>query len=76
MTQAVSEILQAVEKLTPEERVELENQFFQPDPEWDKDFGAELRRRAEELDSGRVQAIPSEEVFAEIGRLLSGERSR
>jgi putative addiction module component (TIGR02574 family) len=38
----------------------------QPDPEIEKLWLAVARRRLEELRSGKVQAIPAEEVFQEL----------
>lgn len=38
----------------------------QPESEVDKKWSKEAKRRLEELRSGKVQAIPGEEVFAKV----------
>jgi len=62
--------------LTPKERVELGEMllagvtdFVSPDVEkaWDK----ELKRRLEEVRSGKVKTIPAEKVHANIRRRLN-----
>jgi putative addiction module component (TIGR02574 family) len=77
MTQAVADILHAVEQLTEEEKQELSGRLYAVLPaeeEWEISDAqiAEVRRRAEELDSGRVKGIPIEEVFEEAERIVNG----
>ena len=43
------------------------------DPEVEKAWRAEIERRVEEIQSGKVQCIPGEEVSARVRRIL--ERS-
>lgn len=76
MTQALAEIIQAVEKLSRKEKAELtdilvESSHSEIPPEREAEILAEVRRRAEGVDSGRVQTIPIEKVFAEMHELLN-----
>jgi len=40
----------------------------EPDADYEEAWAAELQRRIDDLDSGRVQTIPAEEVLAELRR--------
>lgn len=42
------------------------------DPAWE----AEIERRVAELDAGRVELIPAEQVFADIRALIEARRTR
>jgi putative addiction module component (TIGR02574 family) len=72
----ITEIESALEKLPVEAQSEvaawlesrLAAQGFDADAEgaWD----AEIKRRIEDIDSGRVQDVPAEQVFARARRIL------
>jgi len=72
----VDEILQRVLALPSEERARLLDELLRSlepdqddtptDPAWEEAWAAELNRRAQEIDEGRAQLIPHEEVFAEL----------
>src|SRR5450432_2214393 len=75
MSAAAKEIVEAALKLDPQVRAEVaeeilgsleDSSYGELSPEWE----AELDRRADDIDKGRVQVIPAEEVFAEIEGLL------
>ena len=70
--------LQAVEaaalELSPEERAQLAQRLLSSltrDPEVEAAWDVEIRRRVGELESGAMNAIPAEEVFAEGRRRLN-----
>jgi putative addiction module component (TIGR02574 family) len=42
------------------------------DPETEAAWRAEIDRRLEEIQAGKVQGIPAEEVFAKAKRILGG----
>ena len=64
------ELVEEVESLPIEERVAVVDGLLRtlnsPDPEIDKEWIAVAKRRLSELRSGKVSAIPGEEVFARI----------
>lgn len=71
MTTKGQEALNTVLKLDPQERASiaaqllasLEDEAEELKPEeWDRLWGAEIERRVEEIDSGKVQTIPGEVV--------------
>jgi putative addiction module component (TIGR02574 family) len=66
---AVEKILQEALALRSEDRarvLEALQESLQPDEEWEKAWAAEVVRRVKDLDEGRTQAIPAEEVFAKL----------
>lgn len=74
---AVEKILQEALALPPEERVRIANALYEsvgPDDdgeelseeEWNVAWAAELDRRMKEVDEGRAEMIPAEQVFAEL----------
>ena len=80
MTAAAKWILEAALKLDPQLRAEvaqeilesLENSSYgELSPAWE----AELDRRVKEIEEGRVEVIPAEEVFAEIETSLRTGRA-
>lgn len=67
--------------LDPDERVELAYDLLrsvdeEPDEGWDAAWLAEVRRRSDELRTGRVQAVPLEEVKRRAEELLAKRRGR
>lgn len=72
----VAEIEAAIEKLSPEEQRELAAWFDSRlafagfDPRVEDAWADEVRRRIEDLDSGRVQGVPAEQVFARARKIL------
>ncbi len=70
--------LQAVEaaalELSPEERAQLAQRLLSSlarPPEVEAAWDAEIRRRVAELESGAMNTIAAEEVFAEARRRLN-----
>ena len=73
---AFDTVLQQALALPAKERSELASALLrsiEPDDaevlteaEWEEAWTAELNRRAKEIDEGRAQLIPAEEVFAEL----------
>jgi putative addiction module component (TIGR02574 family) len=72
----VTEIEAALEKLPPEQLHEvaawLETRLapIAPDSSVEDAWSDEVKRRIEELDSGRVQGVPAEQVFARARQIL------
>lgn len=72
----VAEIEAALAKLPSEEQREvavwLETQLAPADfdPAVEAAWADEVKRRIEELDSGRVQGVPAENVFARARQIL------
>ncbi len=64
------EIIHEAEALPVEDRTlvveSLLRTLNQPDPEIEKQWLVVAKRRLEELRSGKVKAVPAEEVFARI----------
>ena len=61
--------------LPREERARLAEALLnslEEESEIEQAWRTEIRRRADELDSGEVQGVPADEVFAEIDKLLTG----
>ncbi len=48
----------------------LVDTFSDHDPDMDEAWGREIDRRLSELESGNVQAIPGEQVMAEIRKIV------
>ena len=66
-------------KLSPTERADLADKLWlsvhsrdEVDAAWEE----EIARRIEELDAGRTESIPCEQVMAELRALIAGHRVR
>ncbi|NOR05074.1 MAG: addiction module antitoxin RelB [Deltaproteobacteria bacterium] len=71
MTTATAKLADQVLSLPCEDRIYLVDRLLQSlnapsREEIDRLWAEETERRIEELDSGKVEAIPGEQVFAEI----------
>jgi putative addiction module component (TIGR02574 family) len=72
MAQATpAELLQDALKLPIDDRLALATELLESvegpeDPEWAEAWAAELDRRVQELDEGRVEGIPWSEVKAKL----------
>jgi putative addiction module component (TIGR02574 family) len=68
-------ILEAAMKLDPEQREELiEELSASLDVSNLGDYWeAEIKRRIDDVDSGRVKTVPADEVFARLERRFSGK---
>jgi putative addiction module component (TIGR02574 family) len=72
----LAEIESAIEQLSPEEQRALAAWFdarIAPadlDPAVAEAWAGEVLRRIEELDNGRVQGVPAEQVFARARKIL------
>jgi putative addiction module component (TIGR02574 family) len=79
VTQAVAQILQAVEDLSAPERAELADRLVEAltrdiPPEIERAHLDEVRRRITEVESGAVTLIPGDQVFAEARRIVEAAR--
>lgn len=69
MSEAVAKLKPLLDALTAEERAELAEYLFVlsgHDEEWDEAFIEEINRRAADMESGKVQGIPHEEVMQRL----------
>jgi putative addiction module component (TIGR02574 family) len=68
------ELSRKARALPSEERLRLAEEFLatvqEVDPEVEAAWDAEIKRRIEEIDSGKAKLIPGDEVFAEVRRLI------
>lgn len=81
MSTAAKEIVEAALKLDPQVRAEIaqdileslaDSSYGELSPAWEQ----ELDRRVKEIEEGRVEMIPAEQVFAEIEASLLARRAR
>jgi putative addiction module component (TIGR02574 family) len=75
MSNALSELKQKAAQLTEVERAELALALIESlddavDADVDETWRVEIERRIAEIDSGAVQLVPGDEVFARIRRNL------
>lgn len=74
MSNLVDELSRKARSLPPEERVRLAEELLSSvqgaDEDVDAAWAEEIKRRLAEVESGTAKLIPSEEVFAEVRRLL------
>lgn len=75
MPRKVSEIVEEARQLPYGERTELIEQLIadsakHPDPEIEKAWGDEALRRLKEIEEGKVQMVPGEQVMAEIRKIV------
>ena len=75
MPMTVKELFAETRKLPPEETAELMDlllidTFSAPDPKVEEAWNREIDQRLAELETGKVQAIPAEQVMAEIRKKL------
>lgn len=75
MSAAVKEILEAALKLKPEQREELIEELSASLDATDlgEYWEAEIRRRVDDVDSGRVKTVPADEVFARLEHRFRGK---
>ena len=75
MSAAVKEILDAALKLDPEQREELIDELSASLDATDlgEYWEAEIKRRIDDVDSGRVKTVPADEVFARLERRFRGK---
>jgi len=75
MPRKFSEILEEARALPYGERTELIEQLIadaakDPDPEIEKAWSDEVLRRLKEIEDGKVQMIPGEQVMAEVRKIV------
>jgi putative addiction module component (TIGR02574 family) len=75
MTTATAKLTDQILSLPCEDRIYLVDRLLESlnapsREEIDRVWAKEVERRIDELDSGKVQAIPGEQVFAEIRQRL------
>jgi len=74
----VQEIRAAALALDATDRVELADALYASlpvDPEIQKEWAAEIERRITEIEAGKAEAIPLEEVFGHGRRIINESRS-
>ena len=76
MTKGAEQMKSELSQLSAQDRAELARFLIQSldDDDADEDaeaaWDAELTRRAEEIETGRVEGVPADQVFAEIRRKI------
>jgi putative addiction module component (TIGR02574 family) len=70
MSEAAEKLKPLLAALTAHERAELAEYLLSlnggDEEEWDEEFVEEINRRAAEMESGKVQGIPHEEVMRKL----------
>jgi len=71
----MEELARRARALSREDRLRLAEELLaslhkQPDPEIEAAWGEEIRRRIEEIESGKAKLVPAQEVFDEIRKML------
>ena len=79
MTRHVKELLEEAVALPEADRAELAGRLLEtlegdPDPDVEVAWATEIERRVREIDSGKVQTIPWEQVRAELYARLAEKR--
>lgn len=73
----VDDLAAQAQTLSADERVELAERLLASvaaiDPDIEAAWAEEIARRLHEVDSGLVETIPAEEVFAQLRRMLRGQ---
>lgn len=76
MMPSTTEIIHGAQSLPVEERMLVVDSLLRslnpPDPEMDRKWAALAKRRLDELHSGKVKAVPGEEVFEKIRLRFTG----
>jgi putative addiction module component (TIGR02574 family) len=79
MARTLDEVRQAVNELSPEDReilaIELGLEMEKVDPEIEKAWIEEAKRRWKEFEEGKVEGIPAEEVFTRVKQKLHEARN-
>lgn len=75
MSMTLEQIVTESHQLPREQLVELVDRLTielheEPDPAHDEAWAEEVRRRLDEIRSGKVQAVPGEEVMARARKLV------
>jgi putative addiction module component (TIGR02574 family) len=84
MAQTAAEILEAVRQLPPDQQRWIAYEILDPlDPEEERTpeeieaaWGEEIQRRLDEIDSGKVELIPLEDVLAEMDATIAALRRK
>jgi len=71
----MEELARRARALSREDRLRLAEELLaslheQPDPEIEAAWDEEIRRRIEEIESGKAKLVPAQEVFDEIRKML------
>jgi putative addiction module component (TIGR02574 family) len=73
MSQIANDWMNLLTALPPEERAEIAHRLIESldepaDPDWERAWAEELKKRAERMKDGSVQGIPFDEVMATLRR--------
>lgn len=80
MTQAIAQILEEAEQLSPAERAELADRLVESlagsiPPEIEGAQLGEVRRRIAQVEAGDVAVIPGNEALAQVRQLVAAARA-
>jgi putative addiction module component (TIGR02574 family) len=76
MSMTAHDLLEAANRLSQADRAWLAQELLHPpgdsstEAELEAAWGEEIRRRLDEIDSGKVELIPLEEVLADMNELI------
>jgi putative addiction module component (TIGR02574 family) len=79
MPSALEKLAAEAMKLSPEERADLADRLWvsvEPKADVEAAWDEEIQRRIDDLEAGRTEAIPAEQVFAEIRARIKASRKR
>lgn len=73
MNERVKKLSEEIRKLSPEEQADLMEilqvlTYREPDPEIEKAWAEEAKRRWQDYLDGKTKTVPAEEVFAKLGK--------
>jgi putative addiction module component (TIGR02574 family) len=79
MARTLAEARKLISELSPEDKeilsIELAYEIREVDPEIEKAWLAEAKRRWKEFEDGKVKGVPGEEVFGRIRQRLHEARN-
>jgi len=79
MSATLETVEAAALQLSAEERAELIERLIDtvlPPPPLHPAWEAEIARRIEEMDAGRVEGIPAEKVFADLRAMIEAHKNK
>ncbi len=79
MSRTAAELLEEARRLPADQRTWLIDSLLDGEPEvapeaWEAAWGEEIQQRTSDLDSGRVQAVPLDDVLARMDARLQSRR--
>ena len=79
MSPKAEQLLKEAMELPPDERVDIGSVLYnsgEADPDIDQSSADEIKRRIEEIESGKVQCVPWEQVRREVRQMIDDAKAR